>query len=226
MGFTDDFGKVIANLDLGEWYRVIVYADQGTVIKKMYIDSDSQTIILDPVQVSDWIEHGGISSSFGSNQTTNYSWIYILDPSGLLNNATFRVTDASLDNNLGVICDVTNYTAGSFYVFCNMTSDSRRLYRVYAVAHFSDGYDDVIYNNYLDWRTRQDYSDNGLIIGFFIVLTLTIGGVVIHEVLGLFMFFLSVILVVAADFVQLSPASVGIIGFIVFILFLVRRGTR
>jgi hypothetical protein len=223
MGFTDDFGKIIANLDLGKWYRVIVYADQGTVVKKMYIDTTSQTIVLDPVQVSEWIDHGGVSAAFGQNRTSNYTWVHVLDPSGLLNNATFKVDDVSLQNNLGNICDIANYTSGSFYLFCNMTSDNNRLYRVYSVVYFNDSYSTVIYNAYVDWRTSQDYGDNGLIISFIIIMVMTIGGIVISEVLGLFMFLLSLVLVSAIDFLPVNPATIGFAGFIVILLFAARR---
>jgi len=224
MGYTDDYGKTVLNLDLYEWYRVTVTTDSGTVVKKIYIDSTTQTIYIDPDSVEDWFNYSDtFTTSFGWSNVTNYSWVYVIDDSGSMNNASLIVKDISLSGASSTVCDVSNFTAGSFYLFCYLGNDTtNKVYQVYAVATHADDYEEYIYNGYLVTGTSTSYPEAGLFISFIVILALGVGGAMVGGGAIVLLTLVALVVLKFANFLTISWSGVVIVGVISFALYMVR----
>jgi hypothetical protein len=226
---TDDYGHAVLQLDLGEWYRIIITTDSGTYVKKVYITSTALTIQLNPLTIDDYLNHtyGEVSTSFYYDNSTNVTYLYVLDNSGLVNNASFIVKDISLRNNLGTICNFSNYTAGSFYLICDLGADSiDRTYSVYAVATFTDGFSYTIYSGYFSTSsTTSSYAGNGLIATFFIIILLAFGGAMLGGHAVLLLPLIGLIVSKFAGLITIGWSSIAFFGLIAGVFFFVlRRG--
>jgi len=220
-GTTDDYGKTVLDLDIGEWYRIIIITETDTIVKKMYIDSTSQTIIINPDTVELWFNHtDGASATFVFDNVTNWSYVYVIDDSGLMNNATLVIEDITLGSE-SQVCNVANFTAGSFYVFCYLGNDTTdRIYHVYSRVEFSDGFNQTIYNDYLFTGSTVGYGVNGLIISFLIIMLFAFAGAVNGAKGALIFIFIGLIVVVMANFFAMGWGALGVAGVIIFVLFL------
>ena len=196
-------------------------------IKKLSIDGTDQSIIISEEEIDQWFNLiGQVSSTFDYDSTTNYTWISVIDSSGLANNATFIVDDISLINNTGNICTINNFTSGgSFYLFCYLGNQTtNKVYHVYSSVNFTNGFTDIIYNDFLNLRPTTTYTSTGLIAGWLIIMALTLVGFTISDVAGLLGFFMGVVLSVSVDFIQIDPATVVVVGLLTFIVYSLRRG--
>jgi hypothetical protein len=125
----------------------------------------------------------------------------------------------------GNICNISNYTAGGFYVYCYLGNDTTsRTYQVYATATYSDGYTETIYSGYLTTgATPPAYRSNGLILSIMIIGLFAISGAYYGGVVSLAMTGLALFLTKLLGWLPLDNGAVMLVIAMIVVIYVIGR---